>query len=345
MKKILSLLLIVCICFCAVGCNKVTDTNSSGSSSIITEIETETVILEEESSANNTTTEESKIETTSSNTPSENTTPTQSTKASSTNTQYSSAASMTETPTTSKDPNAPLTDEDLKEFMPDWFFEYPAREIVDICTCPDAYRAGLIECEFLVITTQNELYKFSPDKLFSNGSHFKKIESDIKVIKFFACCCTYTSYSFPEKCLPMLTTDNKILVYNPSTDKIETHSELQTSGCIYNKCPTDYKNIFGTISNSCDYNYLSNVCVIINQVRYNNNNILSLDNEILYSFPQDETIISAVTHIVQTTKGYYYIRSTTEQEFADSEPVTTYSAEFIGTKPEDRFIKFFRGNS
>ena len=338
-KKILSFCLIVCICFCTVGCNKVTDTNSSSLSSTITEIET--IYLEEESSTNDTTAEESKIETPATNKPSENATPTQSTITSSSNTQNSLATSETETPTTSKDPNAPLTDEELKEFMPDWFFEYPAREIVDIYTPEKAYRAGLLECEFLVITTQNELYKFSPDKPFSNGSHFKKIESDVKVIKFFACCHTYADL-YRGIVAPMLTTDNKILIYNPKTDKIETHPRLQTSGCIYNLCPTDYKNIFGTIW-SCGH--LNASCVVVNQVRYNNNNILSLNNEILYSFPQDETIISAVTHIVQTTKGYYYIHTKTEQKFADSEPVETYSAEFIGTKPEDRFIKFFRENS
>lgn len=345
MKKILSLLLVTCICFCAVGCNKATDTNSSGLSSTITEIETETIYIDEqEGSSNDTTTEESKIETTSSNTPSENTTLTQSTITSSSNTQNSLATSETETPTTSKDPNAPLTDEELKEFMPDWFFEYPAREIVNIYMLADAYSAGLIECKFLVITTQNELYKFSPDKLFSNGSHFKKVESDIKVIKFLSC-----SHTLTELCrdifAPILTTDNKILIYNPKTDKIETHPWLQTSGCIGDECPTDYKNLF-SVSGHSYYSDLSLCCVQATiGVRYKDNNILSLDNEILYSFPQDETIISAATHIVQTTKGYYYIHAKTEQEFADSEPVTTYSAEFIGTKPEDKFIKYFRGNS
>lgn len=343
-KKILSFCLIVCICFCAVGCNKVTDTNSSSLSSTITEIETETVIVEEESSTNDTTTDESKVETTVSGTPSENTTPSTTTTSSTTIPSQESTPSSSETPTTSKDPNAPLTDEELKEFMPDWFFEYPAREIVDIYMLEVAYRAGLIECEFLVITTQNELYKFSPDKLFSNGSHFKKVESDIKVIKFWACTHTYA-----ELCrdifAPILTTDNKILIYNPKTDKIETHPWLQTSGCTYDECPTDYKNLF-TASQHSYYSRLSPCCVgAIIGVRYKDNNILSLDNEILYSFPQDETIISAATHIVQTTKGYYYIHAKTEQEFADSEPVTTYSAEFIGTKPEDRFIKFFRENS
>lgn len=339
-KKILSFCLIVCICFCTVGCNKVTDTNSSSLSSTITEIET--IYLEEESSTNDTTAEESKIETPATNKPSENATLTQSTITSSTTTpSQESTPSSKETPTTSKDPNAPLTDEELREFMPDWFFEYPAREIVDIYTPKNAYRAGWLECEFLVITTQNELYKFSPDKLFSNGSHFKKVESDIKVIKFWACPHTYAELC-KDRFAPMLTTDNKILIYNPKTDKIETHPWLQTSGCIYDECPTDYKNIFGTIW-SCGR--LKESCVVVNQVRYNNNNILSLNNEILYSFPQDETIISAVTHIVQTTKGYYYIHTKTEQEFADSEPVKTYSAEFIGTKPEDRFIKFFRENS
>ncbi len=342
MKRILSLLLIICICFCVVGCNKVTDANSSGSSSIITEIETETVIVEEESSANNTT-EESKIETPATNKPSENATPTQSTITSSSNTQNSLATSETETPTTSKDPNAPLTDEELKKFMPDWFFEYPAREIVDIYMLEDAYRAGLIECEFLVITTQNELYKFSPNKLFSNGSHFKKVESDIKVIKFCMCPHTYANL-YRGIIAPMLTTDNKILIYNPSTDKIETHSQLQTSVCIYDECPTDYKNLFTASQHS--YSRLYPCCVGAKiGVRYKDNNILSLDNEILYSFPQDETIISAATHIVQTTKGYYYIHAKTEQEFADSEPVTTYSAEFIGTRLEDKFIKYFRENS
>ena len=343
MKKLLSLLLIICICFCAVGCNKVTDTNSSGLSSTITEIETETVIVEEESSTNDTTAEESKIETPATNKPSENATPTQSTITSSSNTQNSLATSETETPTISKDPNAPLTDEELKEFMPDWFFEYPAREIVDICMLEAAYRAGMIECEFLVITTQNELYKFSPDKLFSNGSHFKKVESDIKVIKFWACPHTYANLC-RDIIAPMLTTDNKILIYNPKTDKIETHPWLQTSGCIYDECPTDYKNLFTASQHS--YGRLSPCCIgAVIGVRYKDNNILSLDNEILYSFPQDETIISAVTHIVQTTKGYYYIHTKTEQEFADSEPVTTYSAEFIGTRLEDKFIKYFRENS
>lgn len=72
MKKLFSLLLIICICFCVVGCNKVTDANSSNLSSTITEIETETIYVEEESSANDTTTEESKIETSVSGTPSEN---------------------------------------------------------------------------------------------------------------------------------------------------------------------------------------------------------------------------------------------------------------------------------
>ena len=78
---------------------------------------------------------------------------------------------------------------------------------------------------------------------------------------------------------------------------------------------------------------------------YESNKILSLDNETLYTFPKDEIILSAVTHMVQTTKGYYYITVNTNQEFADSIPQKIYSAEFIGTKPEDRFIKYFKEKS
>ncbi len=65
MKKLLSFLLIICFCLCTVGCNKVTNINSSSLSSTITEIEIETIYVDEqEGSSNNTTTEESKVETT-----------------------------------------------------------------------------------------------------------------------------------------------------------------------------------------------------------------------------------------------------------------------------------------
>lgn len=335
LKKILSFCLIVCICFCTVGCNKVTDTNSSSLSSTITEIET--IYLEEESSTNDTTTEESEVETTVSGTPSENTTPTQSTITSSTQTpSQESTPSSSEIPTTSKDPNAPLTDEELREFMPDWFFEYPAREIVDIC------EMGRDPKQYFVITAQNELYELSPDKLFSNGTHFKKVESDDKFVRFAVDTCGYGYNPFATAIaggagIMMLTTENWYYFYGiagfpeDNGTSCGDHCALTNSFTVLSeKEIIDGREVAGTSTT---------------RLKYQDNNVLSLDDKILYSFPQNETITSAVTHVVQTTKGYYYIHAKTEQEFADLEPVTTYSAEFIGTKPEDRFIKYFRENS
>lgn len=71
-KRLLCVCLIACICFCAVGCNKVNDNNSSGLSSTITQTETSSIDSEIESRETITQTEtssnDSKIESTTENT-------------------------------------------------------------------------------------------------------------------------------------------------------------------------------------------------------------------------------------------------------------------------------------
>lgn len=60
-KRLLCVCLIACICFCAVGCNKVNDNNSSGLSSTVTQTETSSIDSKIESTEENTSTEESKV--------------------------------------------------------------------------------------------------------------------------------------------------------------------------------------------------------------------------------------------------------------------------------------------
>lgn len=313
MKKLLSLLLIICICFCVVGCNKVTDVNSSDSSSIITEIETETIYIDEqEGSSNDTTTEESKIETTSSNTPSENTTPASSTITSSATTPSQESTLSTTTPSQE-------TDSPENNTLPDWAREPQASQIIDWVG------SDLVGHSLLVITTNNELYHLSTNKLFSNGTHFKKIESEYKFEKFFS------GGSYDTK---VITIDNKLLQVNCTYgDYVNITGVTGFEEVIIYEKPNiigDYKENFIL------YGYDSQ-----NYVHYENNNILSFENEIIYSFPQGENILFADDTTVQTTKGFYVLSAKKEQEFVDSIPKVVVTAEFVGTQAGDVFLKWY----
>ena len=317
MKKILSLLLVICICLCAVGCNKVTDTNSSSLSSTITEIETETIYVDEqESSSNDTTTEESKVETTVSGTPSENTTPTPSTITSSVPSQESTPSSS-EMPTSSEETSF------NEQVLPEWTNDPIAKQVVSCWTF--AYSA--VPSFVYVITNQNELYCLSSFKPYSSGSYFKKIGSDFKFKTMFSLPNDYYDDSYR---ITAVTTDNKIVGIAETGEIVDRTEEVQ-----------EYLNE-NTIGNYYENFYF---WIIQEYAHYENNNILSLDNQVLYSFPQGENILSVYRGcnniIIQTTKGFYEITASMESEFADTEPKLIIKAKFISAQLDDLFIKEF----
>lgn len=366
MKKILSLLLIICICFFVVGCNKVADTNSSSLSST----STETVIFEEESSTNNTT-----GETTSDLIDTSNSTPVSSANSNNSSTissvtnededisnidnshyHYFSLATCTSPSKCSCGKTIGTVSEhtweeatcqkpktckycrkteggtvdhifDYDEYLGEgimcrwchrreYTFESTYMDMVDSSAkvITDEYSSRYLGYR-LIITSQNELYKFCQDKKFSNGSHFMKIESDLKFLKFILDGSTYTDNNRASAYTYLVTVDDQLYWFNGKTEKLEKRKPFDIP---YNK---NYKYIF----NAAPINqFKKNVYIDENRyLKCEKNNVISPDGEILYSFPQDETITLALDGIIKTTKGYYTVHysESYEKEFADSENI------------------------
>lgn len=172
---------------------------------------------------------------------------------------------------------------------------------------------GINVDEHLFITDDGSLYHFSFRKRFSsNNLHYKKIETDLKFVKFID--------GF------FVGTDNKIYDYDYDTSSIinpDTDSELNGED-------------------------LSKVFYVGGKLRYckiSGNRIYSLsDNECVYTFA-NETIEFAIDNTIKTDKGIYRIfenciNETEVNKYADVEPiygigVTEYRLPF-----EFNFVKF-----
>ena len=141
-----------------------------------------------------------------------------------------------------------------------------------------------------------------------------KIESDLKFLKFILDSSAH-DHNTPSAYTYLVTVDDQLYWFNGKTEKLE---KRKPSSIPYNK---NYKYIF----NAAPINqFKKNVYIHENRyLKCEKNNVISPDGEILYSFPQDETITLALDGIIKTTKGYYTVHysESYEKEFADSENI------------------------
>ena len=352
MKRILSFVLLTIICFCTVGCKNSANINSSDLASTKTELET--IYNEEENSVNNTQNENitnnsstitnsnntanREIDTSNSSTIANNKTSiednkhhshsfasatcTEARKCSCGETEGAALGHKWQEATCQrpkscykcnkiegeKADHSMINDKCKWCYEPSYTFETTYLEMVD---ASPILIIGIMPYRYadyrLIITKQNELYKFSEDKKFSNGSHFKKIESDEKFLKFIR---------FADTII-IVTVDNKVFIYSDSSDRLFSPNETKD---------TDFSN-FVSYSNKYNIGEYKTIFDMENTTgsanfKTENNNILSVDGELLYTFPKGENILLALDGgIIKTTKGFYIAsyRQWYEQEFADSD--------------------------
>ncbi|MBO5321205.1 MAG: hypothetical protein J6B22_01185 [Clostridia bacterium] len=257
MKRILSLLLVICISFCVVGCNKVTDVNSSGLSST-------------ETNSN-----KNELEST-------------------------------------KDEKLDL----LYQFAHDGVGQIK-KEVYDL-----SQFGGIKDFDSnsnLFISTDGSLYKIGN---FSDGTNFKKINSNVKFVKFKG---YGTGFA-------IVSEHNEVYRYN--------NEDFSVASSGYYNYDYDYINsaeLFDRGMNFCIDGFIKNKELFLYEKEGFN-----LPEKAIYKF-DDEEIEYLVDGIIKTNKEYYYLEETIkESEFNDIP--TTYEYKLLKIENISDDIIFFKYN-
>jgi len=211
-KRLFCVCLIACICFCAVGCNNINDTNSRGMSS-------NDMTLQEK------------------------------------------------------------LDNGLLEKYTLVDGEDILKNVIDM-NCPAAEHP---DTPIRLITANGSLYELSVNKMYSNGTNFKKIDSDIKFVRFLGA---------------YIIGDNG-LTYDYNGKRVEFDTAPFESFGNYKEDVTKLM-----IFKSRNYPYSENIAIVENKI-YN-----CATNEILYTF-EENIKIEYITYYntIKTNDGWYVLVS------------------------------------
>lgn len=256
MKRILSLLLVICISFCVVGCNKVTDVNSSGLSST-------------ETNSN-----KNELEST-------------------------------------KDEKLEL----LYKFAHDGVGQIKKEEY-------DLSQFGGIK-DFdsnsnLFISTDGSLYKIGN---FSDGTNFKKINSNVKFVKF--------------KGYGIVSEQNEAYTYNNDDFSVTLSGHSNYDYINSTDFVVPRHNIGGFVKSNeiflteCSGNRCNGRC--------------KFPENTIYKFDDDEEIEYWVDSVIKTNKGYYYLDEIIIESEFDDIP-TTYEYKLLKIENISDDIIFFKYN-
>lgn len=292
-KKLLCVCLIACICLCAIGCNKNTDTNSSGLSSKITQTETSSIDNKIENTEENTSSEESKVSKDKTET-AESETNKEDSETNSTSNNNSSQKPTSSNNLNSQNNETINNDIDKKV---DEIFKYCDKikikeddiyyDVVDVFNANGRFEG--------VITSDGSAYIISPKLPFSNGKTYKKIDSEVSFVKHFR------------------NTDNEW----GDDYFLSTDFKLYHLLC-------DEKNNFSFTYVKTIEKFCSNAKQVLDLdgSYYENNKIYSAtEKKFIYTFPNNVNIEYKHNSIIKTNMGYYYFKTEYKQEFADSEPI------------------------
>ena len=154
------------------------------------------------------------------------------------------------------------------------------------------------------ITNNGDLYQLSLNKPFSNDSQCKKVDTQIKFIKFL---------------------ENRILDENNNfyNFSLELENPIDSENWLNEISPNEYKNIFYVHSSSKISEYLI--------VR--GNSVYSCEtNDLIFTFPEDEDIEYVLDHTIKTNKYWYAatpicINAEESQKYDDIEKI--YVSDFV----------------
>lgn len=156
-----------------------------------------------------------------------------------------------------------------------------------------------------VITADGSLYQVSYEKVFSDGSHYRKVNTDMKCQKFIA----GDDLDIGDY---ILTTDNKLYFINFNEQEPYLNPVYEPYNQLENR-KDELVNYFFA-GNDCDIqgDYTDYI------YKFVGNKIYSWDGKEVHSFQTEENIISAIDNTIKTTKGYYRVRVEYNQEYAES---------------------------
>jgi len=186
----------------------------------------------------------------------------------------------------------------------------------------------------LFITSDNELYQYSTDKIFSNGKKCKRVETNIKMQKFIdnnvLVDVNNNLYTYTNEKLTKLEIPSRNASYSK---KIDFSIAVNGPGQLQSLNEKDYKNIsyLNYEFRKYYYFYLKNGNVYNYNVSFNDSNETimkdypSLSTKKLVELDADESIELFIDGTIKTNKGYYLfenrmINKEEVEKFADVKP-------------------------
>ena len=171
----------------------------------------------------------------------------------------------------------------------------------------------------LFISTDGSLYKIGK---FSDGTNFKKINSDVKFVKF-------KNYGAGFK---IISEQNNTYMYNNDNFTVSIFGYIDNYDCANSAELVDHR------MNSTINGFVKNKELFLYEKE-----AFNLPKDAIYKFDADEEIEYLVDRIIKTNKGYYYLEETViESEFDDVPTTYEYKLKKIENISDD--IIFFKYN-
>lgn len=171
----------------------------------------------------------------------------------------------------------------------------------------------------LLISTDGSLYKIGK---FSDGTNFKKINSDVKFVKF-------KNYGTGFQ---IISEQNNTYMYNNDNFTVSIFGYIDNYDCVNSAELVDHR------MNSTINGFVKNKELFLYEKE-----AFNLPKDAIYKFDADEEIEYLVDRIIKTNKGYYYLEETViESEFDDVPTTYEYKLKKIENISDD--IIFFKYN-